>query len=317
MGNAKNAGKTTVLNSIIVSNYNPLIITSIGLDGEEIDQVTYLEKPQVVVKKGDIVATAKATLNKFKANYKILMNTKIFTSIGEVVICEIQTRGKVLVAGPSLVSDMKKLINTLRHFSNYKILIDGAFFRQSFASVSQASILVIGANYSPDIDKTVEHAGLLYKKLTLPKITEKYQIFNKLKNITILKNDELIGFDIDSLIGNANLIFKDKLIDAQAIYLPKSLTDEFVDELTNNPEKYKFDIVVNSGTNIQLSNQRLKNIFNLKNKIYAINPIEIAYVCYNPYSPSGYSYDKKIFKNKLKNRLNRDVIDVKEVDNNE
>ena len=314
MGNTKNAGKTTVLNHIIDNYDKPLIITSIGLDGEEIDQVTFLEKPQVYVRSNDLIATAKATLKKLEAKYQILTETNISTSIGNIVICKILSKGKALIAGPSLVSDMEILIKDLKQISNKKIIIDGAFFRQSFARISDASILVFGANYSRDINKTVDNALLNYKKLTLPKAPIKYQVFKDKRNICILFKGKLIELDSSSIIGKVELIISKYAKDAQAIFLPHSLTDELVEKLTNNPYKYKFDIVIQSGINILLSNQLLKNLFRLENNIYVMESIKIVCVCYNPTSPKGYSYDKLEFADKLRQKLHRRVIDVKEVD---
>ncbi|MFW5888912.1 MAG: hypothetical protein ACOCUD_00890 [Bacillota bacterium] len=299
----------------IIANYNkPLIITSIGLDGEEIDQVTYLEKPQVYLRKNDLIATAKETLNKLEARYEILAETKIFTPIGNIIICRILSKGKALIAGPSLVSDMKFLINKIKELSTNKIIIDGAFFRKSFASISDASILVIGANYSYDIDKTVNNAFLTYKKLTLSKALNKYEGLKNKKNIVIIYQDKILELDFSSIIGKADLILDKYAKTAQAIFLPNTLTEELVEELTKKPFLYKFDIIVKSATNILLNDKHLKNIFRLNNKIYVLETIEIASVCFNPFSPRGYSYNKAEFASKLSKKLQREVIDVKEVD---
>ena len=52
VGNTKNAGKTTVLNYYLEKFDKPIGLSSIGLDGEEIDQVNFLEKPRIFVDKG-------------------------------------------------------------------------------------------------------------------------------------------------------------------------------------------------------------------------------------------------------------------------
>ncbi|MDY0023838.1 MAG: hypothetical protein RBR66_02805, partial [Candidatus Izemoplasmatales bacterium] len=91
-----------------------LAITSIGLDGEELDQVTLLEKPQILVKPGYFVATASETLTQFTCKYEIVEETDILTAIGKVVIVKIITGGKALVAGPAKVEDISKLIKSLQ-----------------------------------------------------------------------------------------------------------------------------------------------------------------------------------------------------------
>lgn len=312
MGNAKNAGKTTVLNSIVESYSKPLVITSIGLDGELIDQVTFLEKPQIIVRDNDIVATAKDTLKQFKAKYEILKETKIFTAIGAIVICKIKSNGKVLVAGPSTVDDMSLLIKELELLNDYKILIDGAFFRQSFTQVSDATIYVVGANYSSDIYKTVENAKLTYDKLNLPIVAKKYQIFNDYNHVCLIKNKKIVPYGFKSILGHLDEIFNDEIDQVSAIYIPMALTDEFVERWIQSYSQYSFDLVVGSGVHIQLSHQNLKSLFKLSKNIYVLKEIEIACVCMNPFSPRGYGYNQKQFKNNLIHALDTNIIDVKE-----
>ena len=317
VGNAKNAGKTTVLNSIVRHEDKPLILTSIGLDGEAIDQVTFLEKPQIDVRIGDIVATAKETLKQFVAEYEILDETNIYTAIGNIVICKITHPGKVLVAGPSLVEDMQELVNLLIKQYSYRVLIDGAFFRQSFASVSDASVFVVGANDSIDMNQTIENAFYTYQKLMLPRIIKKYNVFDRVDNIALLEHNQIKILNFDSVLGNVERLFEHINEHTKAVFFPKSLTDEFVSNWTNSHCKYEFDLVLKSGVHIQLNQQNLKNIFKMNNHIYVINPMCVSAVCINPFSPRGYTYDKKLFKNKLSQVLGRQVINVKEDDNHE
>ena len=59
-GIEKNAGKTTVLNYLLQNSRKKVeAITSIGYDGEEIDQVTATDKPRIYVSRGTLVATAR------------------------------------------------------------------------------------------------------------------------------------------------------------------------------------------------------------------------------------------------------------------
>ncbi|MGE4571147.1 MAG: hypothetical protein AB7E09_00160 [Candidatus Izemoplasmatales bacterium] len=317
MGNAKNAGKTTVLNSIVSHSQKPLIITSIGLDGEAIDQVTFLEKPQIDVRINDIVVSAKDTLKAFEASYEIIEETQMFTAIGPIVICKITKPGKVLVAGPSLVDDMQVLVDRLMDQYDHRILIDGAFFRQSFAKVSDASIFVVGANDSVDMEQTIDHAFYAYKKLVLSKIKKEYHVFNHVENIAVLEHNHIKVLNYDSILGNVDRLFNEINDNTKAVYFPKTLTDEFVSKWTSTYHKLNFDIVVKSGVHIQLNQTNLKNIFKMDHDIFVINPIEVCGVCINPYSPRGYTYDPIEFKKVLSKKLKRDVINVKEDDASE
>ncbi|MDY0024263.1 MAG: hypothetical protein RBR66_04975, partial [Candidatus Izemoplasmatales bacterium] len=102
------------MNSFLEDCDCEIAITSIGLDGEELDQVTLLEKPQIIVRPGYFVATASETLTQLTCKYKIVEETDIITAIGKVVIVKIITGGKALVAGPAKVEDISKLIKSLQ-----------------------------------------------------------------------------------------------------------------------------------------------------------------------------------------------------------
>ena len=286
-----------------------LAITSIGLDGEELDQVTLLEKPQILVKPGYFVATAYETLTQFTCDYKIVEETDILTAIGKVVIVKIINEGKALVAGPAKVDDISKLIESLRKLKINKIIIDGAFSRQSFAKITQATILVIGANYSLDMDKVVYNAKLTYDKLTLPSYNGKGYSFSD-KILIVYKDEKIKELAFSSIIGKVDYIFKDNIKDIKLIYFPKSITNKFVESLVVNRKDCDFEIILNSPINIQLSDNNLDKLFKLKNKIYVLNPIEIPFVCCNPYSPKGYEFDDLLFKNKLASELGLQVFNV-------
>jgi len=284
-------------------------ISSIGLDGEEVDQINFLEKPQIYVYPGWLVATASDTLEKFTCEYKILNKTSIFTAIGEVLIVKIITYGKVLVAGPSRVNDMAKLIEILNNYQLDKIIIDGAFSRQIFAKITQATILVIGANYSNNIEKVVKDASLIMKKFNV-EAYEDQRFLNKESICILYKDNNLVELEQKTLIGNIEEIFNMDLEHVRLIYIPKALTNKFVEKIIEKRDIVKFDILLDSPTNIQVNDNYLENLFKLKNKIYVLNPINVAAVCYNPFSPKGYEFDNFEFKESLQKELKQKVFNV-------
>ena len=317
VGNAKNAGKTTVLNEVIKHKNERLMITSIGLDGEEIDQVTFLEKPQVYVRKNDIIATAKDCLQQCLASFSFVQETSIQTAIGPVVICEVDQPGKVLIAGPSTVDDMDRLIQELASKYRHQILIDGAFSRQSFARISETTIFVIGANASIDIHQTVEEAYYAYRKLTLPKVDIDVLMHQNKNHIVLFNEQGAIDLGFDTLLGNEVDVFKSITDHTKWLYIPKSLTDEFINRWINHYDRYRFDIIVQSSVNIQLSNQNLSHLFKMNCGVFVLHPINVSKVCVNPFSPRGYNYDGLQFKEMISERLGVKAINVKEVDKDE
>ena len=292
-------------------SYNDLAITSIGLDGEEIDQVTYMEKPRVYALEGYLVATAKEALSQFVAKYEILEETDVRTPIGNVVILRITKAGNALIAGPSIVFDMEKIIKILESYHPKNIFIDGAFFRHSFIKVSEATIFVVGANMNASMDTVINDAVATVKKFNLPIAPEEALKVKDYRNVCFINEQfELLDMGFDTVIGNVDKIFMEKNKNNLYLYLPKSLTNEFLEQLIENRKTYQFDIILDSPINIQLSNQNMENLFKLQNKLFVINQVNLVAVCLNPTSPKGYQFDKKRFKDQLERALKMDVFNV-------
>ena len=301
------------MNKYLQQLFCHLAITSIGLDGEEIDQVTSMEKPQIFVKPGYIIATAFDTLENYNCKFEILEKTDIVTSIGEVVIIKILEEGKALVAGPSKVKDMHQLIDSLEKYNLEKIIIDGAFSRQTFAKATDATIFVVGANSDKNIDLVVKDAFLQYRKFTLNKLPSIPYSFGH--NIGFINEfGKYVEFQFSSVIGNIDSIFINDVFKAKYLYIPRTITNKFIEKLVIERGKYTFDLIIDSPINIQVKNENLEKLFKLNLTIFVLNPINIALVCYNPFSPKGYEFDKKEFKTKLKTALKTDVIDALEGD---
>ncbi len=318
VGNSKNAGKTTVINSVLADlKYNNIAITSIGLDGEEIDQVTFMEKPRIYAQKGYIIATAKSTLESFNAKYEVIKETNIFTSIGNVVIVKVIEGGNALVAGPSVILDMEKIVEILSSYAPKTIFIDGAFFRHSLAKIAEATVLVIGANLSGDIDKVTQDAVASVRKFSLDKADDRLDVLADKHNVCLVNEQyEIVELDFDTIIGNTAKVFVEGNRKCRFLYLPKALTNNFLLKMVEERSNYSFDIIVKSPVNIQLNIDNMSNLFKLKNQVFVLNKINLVAVCYNPASPRGYAFNDVEFKNVLEDKLHRKVFNVsKDVSN--
>lgn len=312
VGNTKNAGKTTVINQLLKAiDVSCIGITSIGLDGEEIDQVTFMDKPRIFVRPGYIVATAEETLSAFEAAYEVIFHTDIPTAIGNVIIVSIKSSGNALIAGPSVVSDMAKVIDLMDAYDLMHVFIDGAFFRQSFARVAQATILVIGANQNQSMEQVVKDATLIKRKLTLKKPPFEVDTHQFQGHISFFNSAlDFEKMEYTSLIGHTEKIFNETNKEYRFLYLPKAITNEFVNQLVKHRRDYQWDILIESPINIQLSSANLSHLFRLKNRLYVINEINLVAICYNPVSPQGYVFEEIAFKEKLEEMLDVEVINV-------
>ncbi len=81
----KNTGKTFTLNQLLAEGERlgvTTAVTSIGLDGEEQDSLFGHDKPRVLVRPGQIIATARELLLAGGLDYEILSLTGITTRLG-------------------------------------------------------------------------------------------------------------------------------------------------------------------------------------------------------------------------------------------
>jgi hypothetical protein len=145
-GNAKNAGKTTFLNyllPIIRTSGNPFVYTSIGVDGEDFDQITSQRKPQIVAMAGDfVVSTNKALLNK---GFRIVEAFPFNTTAGQIVMGKATRQTKVELIGPEDNESLASILEVIKtQHQITTVLIDGAINRitQLASSVNPVYVFV-------------------------------------------------------------------------------------------------------------------------------------------------------------------------------
>lgn len=150
MGMSKNTGKTVALNHVLAKAHDEhlcLGVTSIGRDGEDRDQVFNFPKPPVLVWPGQVVATARMTLQRSKVAYKLLGTTGLESPIGEIVLVKALEHGAMEVAGASRSSEQAVVISRLQQCGAELVLLDGALGRSHHASpaIADGIILATGA----------------------------------------------------------------------------------------------------------------------------------------------------------------------------
>lgn len=175
-GTAKNTGKTTTTAAILSELYNQKIsvgLTSIGYDGEEIDNITRLPKPRLFVKKDTVVATAKKCLQAGSAGYDILEVTDILTPLGKVCIVKITAEGMVVIAGPNKGTQLNyikyRMINDLKC---KVVLVDGALNRLAPMTETDGIIIATGASRTTNIDDLVDETKALAELFNLPAVSK-------------------------------------------------------------------------------------------------------------------------------------------------
>ncbi|MFZ5946300.1 MAG: hypothetical protein ACOYVD_19595 [Bacillota bacterium] len=171
-GTAKNTGKTTttkaVMDQVKKDTTRILGLTSIGYDGEEIDNVTGLPKPRIEVWPGVLAAVAEKCIHAGSAKMEILEKTHISTPLGKVVLVRITHGGQLLVAGPNKSRELRQVVDLLKNYGANFIIVDGALNRIAPMVEVDGLILATGAARTPDINQLALETRNIVETLQLP-----------------------------------------------------------------------------------------------------------------------------------------------------
>ncbi|MFZ7103507.1 MAG: hypothetical protein ACOWWO_12765 [Peptococcaceae bacterium] len=147
-GTAKNTGKTTTTTALmeqIKNNNLKLGLTSIGYDGEDLDNVTGLPKPKIEVWPGVLVAVAERCLDVSSALIDVLEVTNLRTPLGKIILGKVIQSGRLVIAGPNKSSELKQILSKLRRHNLDFIIVDGALNRIAPMVEAEGLVLTTGA----------------------------------------------------------------------------------------------------------------------------------------------------------------------------
>ncbi|MGD9605017.1 MAG: hypothetical protein AB7V00_02530 [Bacilli bacterium] len=290
-------------------------ISSIGLDGEKIDQITFLPKPRIFTSTNTIVATAKNCLDECEAQYDIIEETKIVTALGPIVLIKITKAGNCLVGGPSTIQSMRMIIDKLKEYECQKILIDGAFSRTTLAQICDATIFCVGSSFSYQLDKIVLHTLNTIKLFNLPKYNGTLDL-KEWDDIVLIDDQNKMSFlkRTTTLDCGADIISQIKQ-NIRYVYVPKAVSPSFLKALIDNRQNLNCDLIVNSPTHLLADDILLKHLLLLKQKIFVLQPINLVALTFNPFSPTGNVISLANFRNKIEDRITLPIYDVLEKSN--
>lgn len=172
LGTAKNTGKTTALNSVLKClNNKKIAITSIGFDGEDLDHVTGLPKPKVIVDEGALVVTSEEAARYSTAKLELLENLPLKTPMGKICVYKVKELGTVVLVGPNSSDDLFDVMRKLQPYELDFLIVDGAINRMVPFQYVDYVIIATGAARTTNLDELVIEAKLMVKSFLLPKVT--------------------------------------------------------------------------------------------------------------------------------------------------
>ena len=316
VGMEKNSGKTETLNYIIRRlKGKKIAVTSIGIDGETIDQVTNTHKPEIELFENSLFITSEKHYHERKLLSEILDISTQHTSLGRLITAGTISKGKVILSGPSNMAWLKEMIDSLAKHDIVTTIVDGALSRKSFGSpsVTEAMILTTGAVLSPQISDIVKKTAQLHHLINI----EKYQTPHLSTLLNIEKGIHAIGEEgsIHDLNIPSTLLLdkhKERLWEyGNTFFVAGVLSDKMLNLLRIQKSIQETIVVVKDFTKIYASPESISAFTQKGGQIQVLLKTKLIAVCINPTSPAGYTVNSDKLKIALEQQLNVPVYDIK------
>ena len=313
IGMCKNAGKTTVLNSLIAeceSRGETLGLTSIGRDGERSDLVTNTKKPEIFVRSGAVIATAESLLSECDISMEILAATGIPTPMGDIIIVRARSSGYVQIGGASITTYQQVVRDELYKYGCARVFIDGAISRKSLGNPGLADgvILSSGASYDPSISKTVLDTAYIARLFSL----EECSLTPGPARFTAIRGDESFS------CGEPDELVPFLKAGADALVIRGAVTDGTANQLTAIGKLLKNTVLAaEDASRLLLKPAGFEKLMRFSGGFRVLKGTRLTAVTVNPFSAYGLHYDKNEFKERVEAALAQagvgvPVMDVKD-----
>ena len=317
VGLEKNVGKTECLNYILYRlplEKIKVAVTSIGIDGENKDQVTSTKKPEIFLREGMYFSTAESHYKERRLVSELVEITNERSSLGRIVTAKVSVGGKALISGPSSGVSLRRWVAGMEKFGIDLTIIDGAISRLSSASpaISKAMILSTGAAFSSNIQTLVQKTKFVVEMIGLPKLVDSTR--DALRDIEsgvwgVDNDDNIIDFGLTSALAISSLKV-DITKGMRIIYTVGALTDKLLKLVSDSKNIRNVTLVVKDFTKIFVSETAYRVFCNRGGKIMVLQKSKLIAVCVNPTAPNGYVLDSDILCRKLEEALKLPVYDI-------
>ena len=319
IGMCKNAGKTTVLNSILSemgTTGKTLGLTSIGRDGESVDVVTQTHKPGIYVREGTLIATALEMLKYCDISREIVETTGFPTPLGEVVLVRARSDGNVQLAGPSITAQLAKLSGMFFSLGADVAIVDGALSRKTLCApaVSEATILCTGASYSRDIDTVIEDTAFATLLLTLPEqadFSEEERAACPGKALFRMEDGTLRALPQELQLADA--LRSQAYAGVRAVYVAGAVTDALLKPVLMAGKRFeRLTLSAEDGSKLLIHQDTYDKLLLRGISLAVERATRVAAITVNPFSAYGFDLDKEELRSRMQARVRVPVINVLE-----
>lgn len=319
VGLEKNTGKTVCLNYIL-NRLNQIGthvgVTSIGVDGEQVDAVFATAKPEITLFRGTHFITSEKHYLIRQAVSKLVAVDSQRTSLGPLVTAEVLIQGKVLLSGAATTAVLKRQIQTFDRLGVDLSIVDGALSRLSLASptVTEAMILATGAAVSANVKQLISKTKHLYQFIMLDEVEEPLR--STLGNIesgiwAVDSEGQIHDLGITSvfLIDRSE---KDILRYGHTLFVAGAISDRLLKILAAKGKD--ITLIARDFTKIFVTPEVYTEYTRRGNRLMVLQRSKLIAITLNPTSPQGFLLDSRSTCDALSDALQTPVYDVKKID---
>lgn len=319
VGLEKNTGKTVCLNYIL-HRMNELGVhvgvTSIGVDGEQVDAVFATAKPEITLYEGTHFITSEQHYTKRQLVSILEHVDSRRTALGPLVTARVLVRGKALLSGAATTGVLKSQIEQLDSMGVGISIVDGALSRLSLASptVTDAMILATGAAVSANVKQLVAKTKFLHNLICLNEVSS--ELRDTLNNIesgiwAIDSEQQPHDLNIRSafLIGNTdNKMFAY----GKTFFAAGAISDRLLKILV--AKERDITLITRDFTKLFITPEAYVEFTRRGGRLLVLQRSRLIAVTLNPTSPQGFLLDSKSTCEALSDALQTPVYDVMKIE---
>ena len=316
VGLDKNTGKTECLKYVLANlpvESRRIAVTSIGIDGETVDQVTRTQKPEISLREGTYFGTSEMHYRQRRLVSELIDVSDESTSLGRVVTARAQVGGKILLSGPSSAASLRRWMNEMRQHGIDLVIIDGALSRLSSASpaVSQSMILATGAAYSANLTTLVQKTAFVVELVNLDLTSEQNRrLLSPLDKGVWSVDTQGNLHDLNALTSLSQQIRFEGVEQCATLYVGGALVGTFLDKVRQNKKLKNVEIVVRDFTKVFVTPQQFRLFIKGGGRIRVLQRSKLIAVTVNPTSPIGFVLDSDTLCGKLSEAIQLPVYDL-------
>ena len=319
VGLEKNTGKTVCLNYILRRLNEigvPVGVTSIGVDGEQVDSVFATAKPEVTLYEGTRFITSEQHYMKRQTVSVLEQVDSRRTALGPLVTARVLVRGKVLLSGAATTGVLRGQIDQLSNAGCQLTIVDGALSRLSLASptVTDCMVLATGAAVSANLKQLVSKTRFLHNMICLDEVSPALRAaLSPVEQGLWGVDDDGVPHDLGIasvfLIGSAG---KDLLRFGHTIFASGAVSDRLLKALT--PLGKDITLVVRDFTKLFITPEVYNEFTRKGNRMLMLQRSKLIAVTLNPTSPQGFLLDSRTACETLSEALQTPVYDVMKIE---